>query len=78
MLLVSDSLCEFRIKREYTAQTNGNKSYFYTFENESLGSFELWSKDVYNLEKGKMYKLVFNLSFYQGNKRVDLVNVLEK
>lgn len=78
MLLISDSLCEFRMRREYTSQSNGSKSYFYTFENESIGSFELWSKEVYNLEKGKMYKLVFALSFYQGNKRVDLVNVLDK
>lgn len=71
MILVSKEPSEFRIKRSYTAQ-NGNNSFFYTFENDEVGSFELWSKDNLALEKGKQYLLKFDLTFYQGDKRINL------
>lgn len=71
MELSSKEAAEFRIKRTYTA-SNGSVSYFYTFENDDLGSFELWSKENLPLEKGKQYRLVFIMSFYQGNQNVKL------
>lgn len=74
MELTSKTPAEFRIKRSYTAQ-NGNNSFFYTFESDDLGSFELWSKDNMALEKGKMYTLKFRLSFYQGDMRINLSGV---
>lgn len=75
MELTTKTPCEFRLRRNYTAQ-NGSVSYFYTFENESVGSFELWAKDPMVLEKGKMYNLVFNMGFFQGNQKVTLKEVI--
>lgn len=74
MILVSQTPAEFRIKRKYESQ-NGSISYFYTFECDDLGSFELWAKDDLNLEKGKLYTLVFSMSFYQGSQKVSLKEV---
>lgn len=51
MLLESKDLCEFRIRREYTSKNTGNKSYFYTFENDDLGSFELWCGKPFDLKR---------------------------
>lgn len=75
MELQSKQPAEFRIKRKYEA-SNGSVSYFYTFENDNLGSFELWSKENFSLEKGKLYNLLFNMSFYQGNQRINLKEVI--
>lgn len=76
MKLVSDDLCEFRIKREYTSKNTGKKSYFYTFENDHEGSFELWSNDNIGLVKGTLYQLVFDLQFFNGERRVSLKEVI--
>lgn len=75
MILVSEVPAEFRIKRLYTSN-NGKISYFYTFEEDKTGSFELWSNKDLNLEKGKLYNLSFNLHFFNGERRVDLVEVI--
>lgn len=76
MLLSANEKCEFRIKREYTS-SSGKVSYFYTFENDNMGSFELWSnKSIEGLKKGDSYRLSFDLHFYQGNKQIDLVEVV--
>lgn len=75
MILISEVPAEFRIKRPYTSN-NGKTSFFYTFEEENTGSFELWSNKDMNMEKGKLYTLSFNLHFYNGDRRVDLVEVL--
>lgn len=77
MDFVSTEFCEFRIKRVYVA-SNGKKSYFYTFENEKLGSFELWCKTDLAVDKGCLYKLVLSMSSYQGDIRYTLTNVLDK
>ena len=74
MVLVSQTPAEFRIKRKYESQ-NGSLSYFYTFETDDLGSFELWAKENLDLEKGKLYTLVFSMSFYQGSQKVSLKEV---
>lgn len=72
MLLESKGLCEFRIRRSYTSKNTGKVSYFYTFENEDLGSFELWASDDFKLEKGKNYRLQFDMSSYGGDIRYSL------
>lgn len=75
MELRSKEAAEFRIKRRYES-SNGSVSFFYTFESDDLGSFELWSKENLALEKGKTYNLVFTMSFYQGNQRINLKEVI--
>lgn len=76
MVLVSNQPVEFRIKREYTSKNSGNKSFFYTFEEDSMGSFELWSQDNLPLEKGKLYKLQFDLTFFNGDRKINLKDVV--
>lgn len=71
MELTTKTPCEFRMRRSYTAQ-NGSISYFYTFEHDDVGSFELWAKEQMVLEKGKMYDLVFTMGFFQGTQKVTL------
>lgn len=75
MKLKTLDTAEFRIKRKYES-SNGSVSWFYTFENDGLGSFELWSKENLSLEKGKTYFLVFSMSFYQGSQRINLIEVV--
>lgn len=76
MLLESKDLCEFRIRRSYTSKNSGNVSYFYTFENDDLGSFELWCSNNFNLVKGQKYRLVFDMSSYGGDIRYSLKDVV--
>lgn len=72
MLLESKDFCEFRIKRSYTSKNSGNVSYFYTFENDDLGSFELWCSKDLNLLKGHKYTLQFDMSSFGGDIRYSL------
>lgn len=75
MLLESKDLCEFRIKRSYTSKNSGNVSYFYTFENDDLGSFELWCGTNFDLKKGQKYRLQFDMSSFGGDIRYSLKGV---
>lgn len=75
MILVSKEPCEFRIKRPYMGK-NDKTSYFYTFENDNMGSFELWSNKDFDLKKGSLYSLSFDLHFFNGDRRVDLAEVI--
>lgn len=73
MILESKDLCEFRIRRSYTSKNSGNVSYFYTFENDDLGSFELWCGKPLDLKKGNKYKLQFDMTSYGGEIRYSLL-----
>lgn len=75
MVLESKDLCEFRIRRQYTSKNSGNTSYFYTFENDDLGSFELWCGKLFDLKKGQKYRLQFDMSSYGGDIRYSLIGV---
>lgn len=66
MKLVSSEPCEFRIMRNYESKS-GKTSYIYTFENDGLGSFELFSSNQLGLTKGNLYTLVFNMGQYNGD-----------
>lgn len=66
MKLVSKEPCEFRIQRTYESKS-GKTSFIYTFENDDLGSFELFSSNNLGLTKGSLYTLVFNMGQYNGD-----------
>lgn len=75
MLLESKDKCEFRIRRTYTSKNTGKTSFFYTFENDDIGSFELWCNKDFKLEKGKFYTLQFDMTSYNNELRYSLVGI---
>lgn len=74
MQLVSEKL-EFR-RVNVSDGKNGNKNYYYTFEDEN-GSFQLFSRNdlTSELVKGQSYSLIFNTRLWNGSLNFNLQGI---
>lgn len=75
MKLVSEDLVEFRRVTSSTGQ-NGSTNYYYHFEDDSNGSFQLWSKKQFTgINKGDNVRITINTRLWDNKLQYNLDNI---
>lgn len=74
MRLVSDGNVEFRRVNE-VSKNDGKVNFYYTFEDDFC-SFQLFSRERFNLKKGDNCRLVFETRVWNGSVNFDLKEVV--
>lgn len=74
MRLVSDGNVEFRRVNE-VHKSDGKVNFYYTFEDDN-GSFQIFSRERFNLKKGDNCRLVFETRVWNGSVNYDLKEVV--
>lgn len=78
MKLVADQVCEFRRVVSRPANNGNGINYYYHFEDDDNGAFQLWSrKDFPNLQKGDLVTLVFKTRLWDNKLQFDLDEVVK-